>query len=356
MRREREQALVNFREARTCCTAQQVPLFDAPIAAIESLIALRDGANGAERLANSVAVLKDTRNFTFLQYVPELVAEFAAAALGAGIEVDYIRELIRRRQLAPPFPDNESWPWPIKVSAMGPFVLAVEGTAMRSTGKAQRKSLDLLQLLIAFGGRDVATSAVIGNLWPSPEGDAGRAFESTLYRLRKLLGRDDAILLADGKLTLNAKIVWVDAWALERRLDELAAIADANGRGIGAEVADPIFALYRGHFLEGGGEAAWMLGMRQRLRGKFLRNLVAVGKRLEGQDEADRAIRVYERGLELDNLSEELYRRLMSTHQKLGQSAAALEAYRRCRHLLSVVLGVKPSAETEAIYRSLMAG
>jgi len=356
MRRELEQALVNFREARTCCTAQQVPLFDAPIAAIESLIALRDGANGAERLANSVAVLKDTRNFTFLQYVPELVAEFAAAALGAGIEVDYIRELIRRRQLAPPFPDNESWPWPIKVSAMGPFVLAVEGTAMRSTGKAQRKSLDLLQLLIAFGGRDVATSAVIGNLWPSPEGDAGRAFESTLYRLRKLLGRDDAILLADGKLTLNAKIVWVDAWALERRLDELAAIADANGRGIGAEVADPIFALYRGHFLEGGGEAAWMLGMRQRLRGKFLRNLVAVGKRLEGQDEADRAIRVYERGLELDNLSEELYRRLMSTHQKLGQSAAALEAYRRCRHLLSVVLGVKPSAETEAIYRSLMAG
>jgi DNA-binding SARP family transcriptional activator len=99
-----------------------------------------------------------------------------------------------------------------------------------------------------------------------------------------------------------------------------------------------------------------MLGMRQRLRGKFLRNLVAVGKRLEGQGEADRAIRVYERGLELDNLSEELYRRLMSTHQKLGQSAAALEAYRRCRHLLSVVLGVKPSVETEAIYRSLTAG
>jgi DNA-binding SARP family transcriptional activator len=99
-----------------------------------------------------------------------------------------------------------------------------------------------------------------------------------------------------------------------------------------------------------------MLGMRQRLRGKFLRNLVAVGKRLEGQGEADQAIRVYERGLELDNLSEELYRRLMSTHQKLGQSAAALEAYRRCRHLLSVVLSVKPSVETEAIYRSLMAG
>ena len=170
----------------------------------------------------------------------------------------------------------------------------------------------------------------------------------------KLLGRDDAILLVDGKLTLNVKIVWVDVWALERRLDEAeAAIADANAGHVYAEIADTIFALYRGHFLEGEGEAVWMLGMRQRLRGKFLRNLLALGQHLEGQGEAERAARLYERGLELDNLSEELYRRLMLTYQKLGQSAAALEVYRRCRHLLSVVLGVKPSADTESVYRSL---
>jgi LuxR family transcriptional regulator, maltose regulon positive regulatory protein len=357
MRREFEQALVNFREARACCTGRQAPLFDAPIAVMETMIALRDGANGSESLARSVAVLKDTRNLTFLQYVPELVAEFAAAALAAGLEVDYIRELVRRRQLAPPFPDTESWPWPIKISAMGPFMLCVEGTPMRSTGKAQRKSLELLQSLIALGGHDVSTNVVIGNLWLSPEGDAGRAFEGTLYRLRKLLGRDDAILLVDGKLTLNGKIVWVDAWTLERRFDQVeAAIAAADGRKMPIEIADSIFALYRGHFLEGEDEAVWMLGIRQRLRGKFLRNLVAVGKRLEDQGEADRAARVYERGLELDNLSEELYRRLMLTYQNLGQSAAALEVYRRCRHLLSVVLGVKPSAETESIYRSLKAG
>ena len=354
MRGELGQALVHFRESRACCTAQQAPSFDAPIAVIETLIALRDAANGADQLAGGVALLKEAKNFTFLQYVPELVSEFAAAALAADLEVDYIRELIRRRQLAPPSADSKSWPWPIKVSAMGPFMLAVEGTRLRSSGKAQRKSLDLLQALIALGSHDVATSVLIGNLWPSPEGDAGRAFEGTLYRLRKLLGRDDAILLVDGKLTLNVKIVWVDVWALERRLDEAeAAIADANAGHGYAEIADTIVGLYRGPFLEGEGEAVWMLGMRQRLRGKFLRNLLALGQHLEGQGEAERAARLYERGLELDNLSEELYRRLMLTYQKLGQSAAALEVYRRCRHLLSVVLGVKPSADTESVYRSL---
>jgi len=357
MRGNLDNALANFREARACCAAQQAPAFDASIAVIDTLLAMRREPDGNAILARSVGILKETRNFSFLQYVPELVAEFAAAALAAGLEVEYVRELVRRRQLTAPSADSESWPWPIKVCAMGVFTLSVEGTPTRSTGKAQRKSLDLLQSLIALGGRDVATSVVIGNLWPSPEGDAGRAFESTLYRLRKLLGRDDAILLVDGKLTLNAKIVWVDAWALERRLDKVeAAIAAANGPKLDEEAADSIFALYRGHFLEGEGEAAWMLGMRQRLRGKFLRILVAVGQHLEGQGEPDRAARVYERGLELDNLSEELYRRLMLSYRNQGQSAGALEIYRRCRHLLSVVLGVKPSAETEAIYRSLKAG
>ena len=354
MRGELEQALVHFRKARACCTAKQTPSFDAPIAVIETLVALRDDANDATRLARCVALLKEAKNFTFLQYVPELVAEFAAAALAADLETGYIRELIRRRQLAPPSADSKSWPWPIKVSAMGPFKLAAEGTQLRSSGKAQRKSLDLLQALIALGGHDVASSALIGYLWPSPEGNAGRAFEGTLYRLRKLLGRDDAILLVDGKLTLNEKIVWVDVWALERRLDEVeTVIADANEGRVYAEIADAIFSLYRGHFLEGEGEAVWMLGMRQRLRGRFFRNLLVLGQHLEDQGEAERAARMYERGLEFDNLSEELYRRLMLTYQKLGQSAAALEVFRRCRHLLSVVLGVKPSADTELVYRSL---
>ena len=43
----------------------------------------------------------------------------------------------------------------------------------------------------------------------------------------------------------------------------------------------------------------------------------------------------------------------MICHRELGQPAAALQAYRRCRELLSVVLGLGPSAETEAVRRSL---
>jgi DNA-binding SARP family transcriptional activator len=37
-----------------------------------------------------------------------------------------------------------------------------------------------------------------------------------------------------------------------------------------------------------------------------------------------------------------------------GRKAEALETYRRCRQMLSAVLGVQPSAETESAHRSLL--
>jgi LuxR family maltose regulon positive regulatory protein len=40
---------------------------------------------------------------------------------------------------------------------------------------------------------------------------------------------------------------------------------------------------------------------------------------------------------------------LIECHLARGEQAQALKAYRRCRELLSIVLGLKPSARTEAL-------
>ena len=58
-------------------------------------------------------------------------------------------------------------------------------------------------------------------------------------------------------------------------------------------------------------------------------------------------------GLEADNLAESLYRGLMRALASNGDRAEALTAFRRCRELLSIVLGVKPAAETERLYRQI---
>jgi len=51
------------------------------------------------------------------------------------------------------------------------------------------------------------------------------------------------------------------------------------------------------------------------------------------------AVSCYGKGLEADDLAEEIYRRLMVCHLRQGQEAKALSVYKRCRNTLSSVLG-----------------
>jgi two-component SAPR family response regulator len=227
--------------------------------------------------------------------------------------------------------------------------VVIENTALKASGKAQAKPLELLKALIAHGGREAAAATLAAQLWPDVDGDAAQhALDTALHRLRKLLRHDDAIVVHQGKLSLNPVKVWVDVWAFERLANRL-----EQDTGDPATAAPRFFGLYLGNFLQGDSDAAWALLLRERLRSKFLRHVLNLGRAWEHLGDWVRAAEAYQRGIEVDNLSEELYRRLMLCHHHRGQTAAAIEAYRRCRHMLSVVLGIKPSAETEAAYRAI---
>jgi len=145
--------------------------------------------------------------------------------------------------------------------------------------------------------------------------------------------------LAEGKLSLNPELVWVDTWAFETALD--------------AGDVDTALALYRGHFLALDAPVPWTLPARDRLQAKLLRAVLAAGDALEHAALWGRARALYERTLEIDNLAEALYRRLMVCQREAGDPAAALTTYRRCRELLSIVLGRAPSPETEAVRATL---
>ena len=53
-------------------------------------------------------------------------------------------------------------------------------------------------------------------LWPDAEGATAKAsFDTTLFRLRKLLDLDNALVLVAGKLSLARELCWTDVWSLE---------------------------------------------------------------------------------------------------------------------------------------------
>ena len=147
----------------------------------------------------------------------------------------------------------------------------------------------------------------------------------------------------------------VDTWAFDQVSGRIESLLLG---GAGAQHVDDgelarrrlqLFALYRGHFLGEGDVPAWAAAVRDRWRERFVRCAVLLGQRHECTGHPEEAIALYRAALEQDNLAEELYRHLIECHLARGEQAQALNAYRRCRELLSIVLGLKPSARTEAL-------
>lgn len=244
-------------------------------------------------------------------------------------------------------------PQPIQIATLGRFEVVVSGEVLRRSRKAQRRVLDLLKALVALGPEGVSRNAVAGALWPDSEGDAARdAFEVTLHRLRKMLGRDDAIQLAQTMLQLNREAVWVDVLAFERLA------ADANGEHGALRIAsaERALALYGGPFLHNEEDAAWLLPTRERLRSRYIRLAIRAAQHFEDAGNPARAVEIYSAALEVEPVAEELYRRLMAVLAAQGRRPEALDVYRRCRQILSVVLGAPPSRETEATHAAITQG
>src|SRR5260221_2072145 len=107
-----------------------------------------------------------------------------------------------------------------RVRVLNGFELARDGEPMRFTGKAQQRPLDLLKLLAVLGGKDVDIEHLTAMLWPDADGAAAKSsFDSALFRLRKLIDVDNALILAAGKLSLDRALAWTDVWTFDAALD-----------------------------------------------------------------------------------------------------------------------------------------
>lgn len=247
--------------------------------------------------------------------------------------------------------------WPLRIHSLGRFAVEVNGQPLQFSRKVQKKPLDMLRVLIAYGGERVEASTIIEQLWPDAEGDSGKmSFDTNLHRLRKLIGVTDVLSMSEGKLSLDQSKCWLDVAALDDVVSRVEQDANAVGRNLD-ESARPLMKellqLYSGHFLDSELQEAWAVAARDRMKAKFIRAVSLIGTALEGHQDWSRAAELYSRALELDNLAEALYRRLMNCYIKLGEPAEALNSYRRCRDMLSIVLGIEPSPETEAIRATL---
>ena len=150
--------------------------------------------------------------------------------------------------------------------------------------------------------------------------------------------------MADGLVTLNSDVCWIDAIAFERLLDAPRS----------PERIERALGLYRGNLLPGDDDERWSTVLREKLRRRFLHEVSAMEAALESSQQWQEAVDLYQRALNADSLNELFYQGLMRCYCALDRTPEAVSVYQRMQRLLSVTLGMEPAADSKAMYRRLL--
>ncbi len=329
---------------------------------VEAWSLIREGKReeGLAPLQNAMALGRRNGYVHLEFYQPSQMALLCATALEERIETEYVTELVGKLALTPPFAETgratwngylEEWPYPVRIYTLGRFEIIRDGKPLHFSGKEQKKPLEMLKVLIARCGRDVPKERLTDALWPDADGDqAGKSFEMTLSRLRRLLGEDRIIVYRARQLSINPLYCWVDSLALAQHFDRNQEVPVEQV----VRLCNKAISLYKGAFLPSDPGLSSAVSCRETLKNRLLRLVMIAGRHYEQLEAWDQAADYYQKGIETDNLAEEFYRRLMICQRQLGNHAETVRTYIHCSSLLRAELGIEPSPETTAVYSSIV--
>ena len=333
-----------------------------------ALLSFADMALATDRPAIGLSTLKRgleigrEKGFKhFLWWQPQMMSRLCNLALREDIEMDYVKTLIRDRELRPIAIAEvaSDWPWVFKIHGFGEFEIYRHGQPLAAASRSSARPLSLLKALISLGAEKIPERTLAAQLWPRIDSEyAHRSLTTTLHRLRKWLGEDRAIVLRHGRLSLNPDLCWVDIQAfnaialrLENQLMlDGAHIAPLELLQLGGQMVD----LYRGPFMSSDEQLPAVSGHREQYRNRLLRALGGLDRCLERTGQQALALDLYSQGLQADPLAEGFYRRKMSILRNLSRYEEAIEMYTACKLALQNGLNLQPGPETEAIYQALL--
>ena len=221
-----------------------------------------------------------------------------------------------------------------------------EGCAVTAV-LVQPKRLALLAYLATTGATGFQRRDLLLPLfWPElTEARARNALRQAVHQLRRALGADVVVSRGTDTLAVDESRLWCDARAFEAALS----------RG----ALDDAMALYGGDLLPGFAvEGAtefdrWLDDMRAVLRRRAARAAWALADRRERAGDAAGAVESARLAASLGIDDEAGLRQLVTLLDRVGDTAAALEAYTAFAHRLQRATGDEPASETKALIEAI---
>lgn len=299
------------------------------------------------RPADGTALAAPRTNLEQNKALTSDLACLCISALEAGNDVAPAQRVILANNIAPTKATSilENWPWPLRIYSLGQYSIQIDGQPLQFLGKAPIKQLQLLKALVAFGEIDVSREQLTQTLWPDSEGDdAQQALSSTLFRLRQLVG-SSMITQSQGSLSLSQDYCWTDIRCLNVYLLEAVKCLKQVKFTDAWSYTDKALALYHGPFYNYG-SSSWELTVSERIRRRLLNHIDELASQLVDNHYYELAIKVYMKGIEIDELQEGFYQGAIRCYKKMGFDAEAYSIYKQCKTVLTSVLGIMPRAKT----------
>lgn len=284
---------------------------------------------------------------------PEL-AFFCQKAMEADVEIEQIKRFIEQHQLIPEKPQFASiyWSWLVKIHTLGTFRILFNNRPLKISAKTPKKIFELLKLLICQGSKGIKRETVTDQLWQDTDGDrAIQSLNTTLHRLRKLIGNDQVVIMKNNHLVLNSALCWVDTWYFEALLEQSETVSDLIAK---KDYLEKALSLYKGGVEYAESPSTFIFSYSQKLKEQWLKAVIETSKILSDIGQTEKAINVLQQALAIDNTAEPIYQSLMHTLNAQGRTAEALLAFNNCRSILSAE-GLEPRDDTLALFHNLQA-
>jgi DNA-binding SARP family transcriptional activator len=242
----------------------------------------------------------------------------------------------------------------LQIRLLGDFSFLYRDQQVSSINTARLQSL--LAYLVLHRDAPQQRQHLAFLFWPdTTEAQARTNLRQLLHQLRQAFPAVEHFLSAD-----SHHIHWypdtplrLDVAEFEHTLtliDEIEPLHDRRQLQAVLEQAD---SLYRGDLLPGCYDE-WIVPEREQLRQLHRQILEQLLQLSETQGESASAIRYTQRLIQLDPLSEDLYRRLMDLFARNHDRASALRVYHNCASTLQRELGVEPDPTTHHMYERLL--
>ncbi len=221
----------------------------------------------------------------------------------------------------------------VEIRCFGEFRFSIAGIEL-NLRNIKPRARQLLRLLSINYPRPVHLEVIGDALWPDSDREVVRRnLQVAVYSVRRLL--ESSPTAAGGELLArNAESYqldlpegsMVDLRDFERSLAEGRQARSSNDHRRAAAAFQRALDLHSGDLLSEEGPAEWVVMERERCLAQAVEAAQCLSDACLEIGDLDAAVRACERGLGFDRFRDNLWRRLISIHQKAGNRAAELKA------------------------------